>query len=99
LLKAEVAALTACKTGLGRELGGEGVMGMGRAFQYAGAKNVLVSLWSVAERSTTLFAAEFFAALKTGQTPREALKIARSKIRAAGYEHPFFWAPFILMGE
>ena len=77
----------------------EGVMGMGRAFQYAGAKNVLVSLWSVAEKSTTDFTAEFFTALKAGKTPRTALKEARAKIRAEGYEHPFFWAPFILMGE
>jgi CHAT domain-containing protein len=99
-LKAEVAALTACKTGLGRQVGGEGVMGMGRAFQYAGAKNVLVSLWSVAEESTTRFTAEFFTLLKEGKTPREALKLARAKIRSdARFDHPFFWAPFMLMGQ
>ena len=98
-LKADMVALTACKTGMGRQVSGEGVMGLGRAFQYAGARNVLVSLWSVAEESTTRFTTEFFTALKAGKTPREAIKEARTKIRAAGYEHPFFWAPFILMGE
>ena len=98
-LDAEVAALTACRTGLGREVSGEGVMGLGRAFQYSGARNVLVSLWSVAEQSTTLLTETFFRGLKEGRTPREAVRRARAAVRAAGYEHPFFWAPFILIGQ
>lgn len=99
-LKTEVVALTACKTGLGRQIGGEGVMGLGRAFQYAGARNVLVSLWSVAEESTTKLTKSFFNHLKAGKTPREALKLARAELRKdKRHDHPFFWAPFILMGE
>ncbi|MBI2787129.1 MAG: CHAT domain-containing protein [Elusimicrobia bacterium] len=98
-LNAETVALTACKTGLGRQLSGEGVMGLGRAFQYAGAKNVLVSLWSVAEKSTTRYTAEYFSALKDGRTQREAAKAARTKIRDDGYDDPFYWAPFIVMGH
>lgn len=97
-LNADMVALTACKTGMGKFLGGEGVMGLGRAFQYAGAKNVLVSLWSVAEESTTLFTESFFKNLKAGKTPREALRLGRAEIRSKGYDHPFFWAPFILVG-
>ena len=98
-LNADVVALTACRTGIGKRVSGEGVMGMGRAFQYAGAKSVLVSLWSVAEESTTKMTEAFFTRLKAGGTPREALRSARAEARSAGYDHPFFWAPFILMGQ
>ncbi|MBI3550979.1 MAG: CHAT domain-containing protein [Elusimicrobia bacterium] len=98
-LNADVVALTACDTGLGQRLTGEGVMGLGRAFQYAGARNVLVSLWNVAEDSTTLFAERFFQYLHEGKTKREALRLARADLRREGYEHPFYWAPFILFGD
>jgi tetratricopeptide (TPR) repeat protein len=97
-LSADVVALTACGTGLGKNLTGEGVMGLGRAFQFAGARSALVSLWSVAEDSTTMLAARFFAHLKEGKSKRAALRAARADVRRAGYEHPFFWAPFILIG-
>jgi CHAT domain-containing protein len=98
-LHADVVALTACQTGLGKNVSGEGVMGLGRAFQYAGAKSVLVSLWSVSEDSTTLMAEKFFTYLKEDKTKREAIRLARADARKKGYEHPFFWAPFILIGE
>jgi len=92
-------ALTACQTGLGKELSGEGVMGMGRAFQYAGAKAVLMSLWSVSEKSSTSMVENFFQNLKEGKGKLEALRLARQDIRDQGYDHPFFWAPFILVGD
>ena len=95
----DVAALTACNTGLGRNLTGEGVMGMGRAFQYAGARAVLMSLWSVEEESTNLLTEQFFNYLKQGKDKLEALRLARRDVRQAGYEHPYYWAPFILVGE
>ena len=98
-LDATCSALTACETGLGKNVSGEGVMGMGRAFQYAGTKSVLVSLWSVAEESTTKLTERFFYYLKIGKKSQEALKLARTDIRRDGYEHPFYWAPFILIGE
>ncbi len=98
-LDAEVAALMACDTGSGKTLTGEGVMGMGRAFQYAGAKAVVMSLWSVDQESTVLLAEQFFTYLKQGKGKLEALRLARTDVRKAGYEHPFFWAPFILVGE
>jgi CHAT domain-containing protein len=74
-------------------------MGMGRAFQYAGAKTVLMSLWSVAESSSVNLVESFFKHLKEGKNKLEALRLARKEIRKAGYDHPFFWAPFILVGE
>jgi|GEM_PF-388040 len=98
-LEAEVVALTACETGVGKRVSGEGVMGMGRAFQYAGAQNVLVSLWSVAETSATDLTATFFSYVKEGKEPKEAMRLARNEIRRKGYEHPFYWASFILFGK
>jgi CHAT domain-containing protein len=98
-INADIVALTACQTGLGRHISGEGTMGMGRAFQYAGAKSVLMSLWSVSETSSVKLVESFFKHLKEGKSKLEALRLARKEIRDAGYDHPFFWAPFILVGE
>jgi CHAT domain-containing protein len=98
-LNADVVALTACQTGLGRRLSGEGTMGMGRAFQYAGAKSVLMSLWSVEQTASAKLAEGFFKHLKEGKTKLEALRLARQAIRKQGFDHPFFWAAFILVGE
>ena len=72
---------------------------MGRAFQYAGAKSVLMSLWSVEESSSVDLVEGFFRHIKEGKNKLEALKLARDEIRKAGYDHPFFWASFILVGE
>jgi tetratricopeptide (TPR) repeat protein len=98
-LNADVVALTACRTGLGNQLSGEGVMSMGRAFQYAGAKTVLMSLWTVATNSSVELTVRFFKHLKDGKTKLEALRLARKEIREMGYDHPYFWAPFILVGN
>jgi tetratricopeptide (TPR) repeat protein len=98
-MNADMVALTACQTGLGRNISGEGTMGMGRAFQYAGAKSVLMSLWSVAEGSSVDLVESFFRHIKEGKNKLEALKLARDEIRKQGYDHPFFWASFILVGE
>jgi len=98
-LNADVAALTACSTGVGKTLTGEGVMHMGRAFQYAGARSVLMSLWSVAEDSTTCLTERFFVHLKEGKDARTSLRQARKEARKAGYEHPYYWGGFVLMAE
>jgi tetratricopeptide (TPR) repeat protein/CHAT domain-containing protein len=100
-LKADtnLAVLMACESGLGRHISGEGTMGMGRAFQHAGAKSVVMSLWSVSEDASVRLFEAFFKNLKQGRDKLEALTLARREIRAAGFDHPFFWAPFILVGE
>jgi len=98
-MKADLVALTACNTGIGKNLSGEGVMGMGRAFQYAGSRSVLMSLWSVEDVSTNILTERYFAHLKTGKDKVEALRLARLDLRHTGYEHPYYWAPFILVGE
>jgi tetratricopeptide (TPR) repeat protein len=98
-MAADVVALTACQSGLGRTVSGEGTMGMGRAFQYAGAKSVLMSLWSVSEQSSVQLVESFFRHIKEGKSKLDALNLARKEIREQGYDHPFFWASFILVGE
>ena len=98
-INAEIVALTACQTGLGTRVSGEGTMGMGRAFQYAGAKSVLMSLWSVSEVASVKLVKSFFQHIKAGKTKPEALELARSELRKGVFDHPFFWAGFILVGE
>ncbi len=98
-MNADIVALTACQTGLGAELSGEGVVSMGYAFQYAGAKSVLMSLWEVEASSAVALAENFFKCRRSGKTKLESLQRAREEIRNAGYKHPFFWSGFILVGE
>ena len=98
-INADVVMLNACETGLGKVLPGEGVMAMGRSFQYAGAGAVVESLWSVGALSSAILTETFFKNLREGRSPREALRRARTELRQAGFDHPFYWAPFILMGD
>jgi CHAT domain-containing protein len=98
-LNAEVVALTACKTGLGDEVLGEGVLSLGRSFQSVGAHAVLLSMWEVAEDSTNDLVISFFSHLSGGETKRDALRHARQELRRAGYAHPYYWAPFGLMTD
>jgi CHAT domain-containing protein len=98
-MNSDIVALTACETGLGKDVSGEGVMSMGRAFQYAGARSVLMSLWSVADVSSVKLTESFLQHCKSGKSKLESLKLAREEIRKQGFEHPFFWAAFILVGE
>ena len=98
-LKADLVALAACETGVGQNISGEGVASMGRAFQYAGARSVLMTLWSVEEKASTTLVSVFFRNLIAGKTKRQALKIARSEIRSEGTStrsfglHSSWWVP------
>jgi CHAT domain-containing protein len=94
--------LSACETGLGKEKRGEGVMGLTRAFMYAGAPTVGVSLWSVADKSTADLMTDFYRRLisATDGTSSGALRAAQlSMISAKRYSAPFYWAPFVLVGD
>ena len=95
--------LSACDTGLGKEKRGEGVMGLTRAFMYAGAPTVGVSLWSVADKSTAELMTDFYRRLllvSSPQPPAAALRDAQlAMITGKKYSAPFYWAPFILVGE
>jgi CHAT domain-containing protein len=101
-LGAQLVVLSACETGLGREKRGEGVIGLTRAFMYAGAPTVGVSLWSVADRSTAELMSDFYRRLLTKQaaTTPAALRAAQQQMIAGKrYSAPFYWAPFVLVGD
>jgi CHAT domain-containing protein/tetratricopeptide (TPR) repeat protein len=93
--------LSACETGLGKEKRGEGVIGLTRAFMYAGAPTVGVSLWSVADKSTADLMTDFYKRyLGASPSPSGAMRGAQlSMISAKKYSAPFYWAPFVLVGE
>jgi CHAT domain-containing protein len=94
--------LSACETGLGREKRGEGVIGLTRAFMYAGAPTVGVSLWSVADKSTADLMTDFYKRLLSseGTTSSSALRGAQlAMISGKRYSAPFYWAPFVLVGD
>jgi CHAT domain-containing protein len=97
-LNAQVVTLSACETGKGRRDRGEGVSGLARAFLCAGSKGVACSLWSVDDARTAELMADFYKGLKEEKPTGEALRAAQLKMIRAG-RAPFFWAPFILMGE
>lgn len=97
--RADLIALVACHTGGGSPLAGEGIMSLGRAFQYAGAKTVLMSLWEISVTATKKLVVEFFSALHRGKSKIAALHEARTKLRQEGYNHPYYWAGFVLVGE
>ena len=101
-LGAPLVMLSACETGLGKEKRGEGVMGLTRAFMYAGAPTVGVSLWSVADKSTADLMTDFYKRLLSaeGTTSSSALRGAQlAMISGKKYSAPFFWAPFVLVGD
>jgi len=99
-LDADLVTLSACNTGLGKEMGGEGLLGLTRAFQYAGAQSVLASLWSVDDSRTAEFMTRFYTQLQRGQTKDEALRASQLQmIRSRSSSHPFYWAAFTLSGD
>ncbi len=94
--------LSACETGLGKEKRGEGVIGLTRAFMYAGAPTVGVSLWSVADNSTAQLMTDFYKRLLASPTasPTTSMRAAQiGLITGKKYAAPFYWAPFVLVGE
>jgi CHAT domain-containing protein len=98
-LQAESVVLSACNTGSGSISRAEGVMSLGRAFLAAGSSSVVVSLWQVSDESTALFMEDFYRNVLEGKRKDVALAAARASLFARGYQQPFYWAPFILIGE
>jgi CHAT domain-containing protein len=98
-LQADVVTLSACNTGLGGLFSGEGMLGLVRAFLYAGAGSVNVSLWNVNDAATAALMKEFYRNLSRSMPPDQALRSAKLAILGqedALWRHPHFWAPFVL---
>ncbi len=97
-LPSELVTLSGCGTGLNVVVGGDEQMGLKRGLLYAGAQGVLVTLWDVNDQSTAEFMKLFYEHLRAGMNKAQAVRQAMAEIRRQ-YAHPFYWAPFILVGK
>ncbi|MEP0781156.1 CHAT domain-containing protein [Microcoleus sp. ZQ-A2] len=100
-LPAELVVLSACETGLGKEVRGEGLVGLTRGFMYAGTPRVVVSLWSVSDRATSELMVKFYKKmLQDGLKPAAALRAAQIEMwQQKQWQAPYYWAAFTLQGE
>ena len=102
-LNADLTVLSACETGLGKIRKGEGIIGLTRALIYAGSRNIIVSLWPVSDQSTSNLMVDFYKNLLKGKQSESYstwLRNAKLKmIDKVEYSNPFYWSPFILVGQ
>ena len=100
-LNADLVVLSACETALGREIRGEGLLGLTQAFMYAGARGTVASLWQVPDRATAELMTRFYdGMLMRNLRPAEALRAAQLSIASdRRWRDPYFWGAFVLMGD
>jgi tetratricopeptide (TPR) repeat protein len=100
-LPAELVVLSACQTGLGKEVRGEGLVGLTRGFIYAGAARVIVSLWNVNDQATADLMTIFYRKmLRDGERPASALRAAQIELwQQQQWQSPYYWAAFVIQGE
>jgi CHAT domain-containing protein len=96
----KLVTLSACDTGVGEILNGEGVYGLRRAFLLAGAESVVMSLWPVSDYATREMMTSYYKGLRNGLGRSEALRQTKlAMLKRKGRRHPFYWASFIESGE
>jgi CHAT domain-containing protein/tetratricopeptide (TPR) repeat protein len=100
-LSADLVVLSACQTALGKDIRGEGLVGLTRGFMYAGAPRVVASLWQVDDAATADLMREFYTEMLTkGKRPAEALRAAQVRMWEQNrWPSPYYWAAFTLQGE
>jgi CHAT domain-containing protein len=101
-LLADLVVLSSCQSGLGKEVKGEGLVGLTHAFMYAGVPRVVASLWTISDNPTAQLMAQFYREmLKNGHaSPAAALRSAQlSMLKDKRWESPYFWSGFVLQGE
>jgi len=101
-LDADLVSLSACETGLGKLSKGEGMIGLSRAFTYAGASNLMVSLWTVSDNSTTELMTNFYREIfnkSNNSSYAHPLRVAKLKMINSKYASPYYWAPFVIIGK
>jgi CHAT domain-containing protein/Tfp pilus assembly protein PilF len=100
-LPADLVVLSACQTALGKEIKGEGLVGLTRAFMYAGAERIVASLWQVDDQATAQLMRHFYhGMLKENLRPAAALRAAQIEMsRSSRWSSPYYWAGFVIQGE
>jgi len=99
-MNADLVVLSACQTGLGQFIRGEGIEGLSRAFFYSGSSSVLMSLWAVNDQATYQLMERFYRHLRSSENPMNALRRAKLEmIHSKVLSHPYYWAGFILNGK
>ena len=96
--QANLVALSGCQSGLGHIAESDDFLGLMRGFLYAGARSLLMSLWSVSDESTVTLMKEFYKEWRRGTSKAKALQKAMLAVRDS-YPNPFHWAPFVLVGK
>lgn len=100
-LNTNLLCLSACETGIGKYSRGEGILGLGRAFSYAGAQKIVVSLWNVNDASTAIFMENFYSNTIAQENVNIALSLQKAKSTMINgvYNNPYYWAPFVMWGK
>ncbi len=100
-LSADLVVLSACNTALGKDVKGEGLIGLTRGFMYAGSPRIVASLWKVNDAATAELMTIFYRKLLAENLrPAAALRAAQMEMmKQSRYKSPYFWAPFIIQGE
>jgi CHAT domain-containing protein len=101
-LPVEMVTLSGCRTGLGKQIGGEGMIGLTQGFMYAGAARVMVSLWDVNDQATAEFMGRLYKFMLGPQhlSPAAALRATQISImREQRWQSPYYWSAFVLQGE
>jgi CHAT domain-containing protein/Tfp pilus assembly protein PilF len=101
-LNTDMVVLSACETGLGNIVRGEGLLGLSRAFLYAGAENLMVSLWKVQDRATADLMVDFYRLYYANPEQGYSAALREAKldmIATERYAHPYYWSPFVLLGK
>jgi len=96
----KLVVLSACETGIGEIKTGEGVYGLRRSFQEAGAHSVMSTLWTISDEGTQVFMKKFYERFLDGESPQKALRqVQLASIKDEEWSHPFYWAPFVMVGK
>ena len=101
-LNAQMAVLSSCSSGFGKMQKGEGMMSLARGFIYAGCPSIIMTLWQVADQSSSELMTSFYKYLKKGKSKQEAMRLAKIEYLESADDitsNPYFWSGFVVLGD